>query len=236
MSDGPQGPGWWQATDGRWYPPEQFTGPPELHPAGGQHDPGPTDGPDDHDPEPSARRPGRPIVLLAVAVAVLLGAAAVAVGARWLFDDDESDVTDAPDRSESTSTGPVQLGGDLSLEARVPAGAIAPTSCDQWGEVLRVEVQSPSGAPLSTFAPTVLTERDEERTEELRTLSCEFDFAADVPGAGGYSVAIIDIRAGARPSVTEDVDGADDGGVSVPTIRLTYDCDTAGVCALRRAG
>lgn len=27
MSDVPQGPGWWQASDTRWYPPEQFTGP-----------------------------------------------------------------------------------------------------------------------------------------------------------------------------------------------------------------
>ncbi len=26
MSDVPQGPGWWQASDGRWYPPEQFPG------------------------------------------------------------------------------------------------------------------------------------------------------------------------------------------------------------------
>lgn len=24
MSDVPQGPGWWQASDGRWYPPEQM--------------------------------------------------------------------------------------------------------------------------------------------------------------------------------------------------------------------
>lgn len=29
MSDVPQGPGWWQASDGRWYPPAQFpAGPP----------------------------------------------------------------------------------------------------------------------------------------------------------------------------------------------------------------
>lgn len=26
MSDTPQGPGWWQASDGRWYPPDQFPG------------------------------------------------------------------------------------------------------------------------------------------------------------------------------------------------------------------
>ena len=41
MSDVPQGPGWWQASDGRYYPPEQFPGaaptppetPPEVPPA-----------------------------------------------------------------------------------------------------------------------------------------------------------------------------------------------------------
>ena len=26
MSDSPQGPGWWQASDGKWYPPEQSAG------------------------------------------------------------------------------------------------------------------------------------------------------------------------------------------------------------------
>lgn len=26
MSDNPQGPGWWQASDGRWYPPQQAPG------------------------------------------------------------------------------------------------------------------------------------------------------------------------------------------------------------------
>jgi hypothetical protein len=27
MSDVPQGEGWWQASDGRWYPPTQAPGP-----------------------------------------------------------------------------------------------------------------------------------------------------------------------------------------------------------------
>ena len=26
VSDSPQGPGWWQASDGKWYPPEQAPG------------------------------------------------------------------------------------------------------------------------------------------------------------------------------------------------------------------
>jgi hypothetical protein len=30
MSDTSQGPGWWQASDGRWYPPQTITAPPPL--------------------------------------------------------------------------------------------------------------------------------------------------------------------------------------------------------------
>src|SRR5580698_6750715 len=34
MSDTSQGPGWWLASDGKWYPPEQWTGPPNTSPPG----------------------------------------------------------------------------------------------------------------------------------------------------------------------------------------------------------
>lgn len=34
MSDVPQGPGWWQASDQKWYPPEAFPGAPQPSPAG----------------------------------------------------------------------------------------------------------------------------------------------------------------------------------------------------------
>ncbi len=33
MSDTAQGPGWWLASDGKWYPPELWTGPPTTGPA-----------------------------------------------------------------------------------------------------------------------------------------------------------------------------------------------------------
>ncbi len=33
MSDTSQGPGWWLASDGKWYPPELWTGPPVTGPA-----------------------------------------------------------------------------------------------------------------------------------------------------------------------------------------------------------
>ena len=33
MSDASQGPGWWLASDGKWYPPELWTGPPQAGPS-----------------------------------------------------------------------------------------------------------------------------------------------------------------------------------------------------------
>src|ERR1700722_4019262 len=36
MSDTSQGPGWWLASDGKWYPPEQWTGPPNTNPLSSQ--------------------------------------------------------------------------------------------------------------------------------------------------------------------------------------------------------
>jgi hypothetical protein len=38
MSDASQGPGWWLASDGKWYPPELWTGPPDARPGPGPGD------------------------------------------------------------------------------------------------------------------------------------------------------------------------------------------------------
>ena len=40
MSDTSQGPGWWLASDGKWYPPELWTGPPMTGPTSPQGPPG----------------------------------------------------------------------------------------------------------------------------------------------------------------------------------------------------
>ena len=50
-ADGPPGPGWWKASDGRWYPPESAPTPPPTPPA-----PGPAGGP----PPGGATPPGNP--------------------------------------------------------------------------------------------------------------------------------------------------------------------------------
>ncbi len=44
MSDSSQGPGWWQASDGRWYPPEQRSQPAPSPGGGGYPAPGPSGG------------------------------------------------------------------------------------------------------------------------------------------------------------------------------------------------
>jgi hypothetical protein len=43
VSDTPQGPGWWQASDGKWYPPEQAPGGGQPVPGGGGGAPGTVD-------------------------------------------------------------------------------------------------------------------------------------------------------------------------------------------------
>ena len=45
MSDAPQGEGWWQASDNRWYPPESRPGTPPPAPAPNYGAPGPAPGP-----------------------------------------------------------------------------------------------------------------------------------------------------------------------------------------------
>jgi hypothetical protein len=42
MSNTSQGPGWWLASDGKWYAPELWTGPPSLRPLGAPAQPQPT--------------------------------------------------------------------------------------------------------------------------------------------------------------------------------------------------
>ena len=87
MSMSPQGSGWWQASDGRWYPPEQ-------HPSA-TSPPGFT--------TPALQRPRPPwglLIGLAVVVAVLLGGAVI-----WLL----STISDGEDAA------PVGVGGDTSV-------------------------------------------------------------------------------------------------------------------------
>ena len=91
MSDVSQGPGWWQASDGRWYPPEQHPNaraalpPPGMAPAAA---PGASFGPPPGGPAPGAPAAssglssGQKVLIAVVAVLVLgIGGCSVVVGA-----------------------------------------------------------------------------------------------------------------------------------------------------------
>jgi hypothetical protein len=59
MSDTSQGQGWWLATDGKWYPPEAWTGPPpQIGQTSGQ--PGQFPNPSTQSPYPSPQEPYQP--------------------------------------------------------------------------------------------------------------------------------------------------------------------------------
>jgi len=92
MSQQPQGPGWWQASDGRWYPPQPQQYPPQQYPAQQptyqpqpqyqpqyqqQFGPGPT-------PPPPRRSSNRGCLIAAVIVGVLV-LAGVGFGAWALY-------------------------------------------------------------------------------------------------------------------------------------------------------
>ena len=54
MSNTSQGPGWWMASDGKWYPPELWTGPPNTSPGN------PTGQPGDQPAGPPTAQPVQP--------------------------------------------------------------------------------------------------------------------------------------------------------------------------------
>ena len=72
MSDTSQGPGWWQATDGKWYPPETAPGgyPPPAGPQAGPGQTAPGNGPG----APTQRHVLRWVIVGAVVVAVIAAA------------------------------------------------------------------------------------------------------------------------------------------------------------------
>jgi hypothetical protein len=66
MSDTSQGAGWWLASDGKWYPPETWTGPPRAETLTPEADPGPAAGdataagPASYPSQPTTPAPGYP--------------------------------------------------------------------------------------------------------------------------------------------------------------------------------
>ena len=171
---------------------------------------------------------------MAILVALALG-----IGAWLLLGGDDADEQDGDDTVpglDSTSEGPVRIDGAIQIESSVSLGDIAPTDCEGWRQLLRVEIQTPAGAPITTFAPEVVEPAEEERTEEGRTLSCALDYRAQVPAEDEYVVNLINVRDLRQPAFTATIEGGDEGELEVPDAAMSYTCDPATGCFLRPTG
>lgn len=116
MSDAPQGEGWWQASDGRWYAPEQHPNAAAGGAAGATGAAG-VGGPGEPGAEPQGQKKGRGKVIAVVVVLLLVGAVAVVAGIAFFGGDDDEAVESGPTTTvdigdatgELTDDGPIEF-------------------------------------------------------------------------------------------------------------------------------
>ena len=84
MSQQPQGPGWWQATDGRWYPPQPQQQQPQQQEPGPPYYGPPQQWYGQQQPSPAPRKSNRGCVI-AVVVAVVVLVAGLGIGGYFVY-------------------------------------------------------------------------------------------------------------------------------------------------------
>ena len=143
MSDSSQGDGWWLASDGKWYPPEQAPGmpvsPPEPSETGGLP-------PVAEGPRPLWRR----WWVLAIGALLLLGGIGAIVAAG---DDDDPDPPDAADAVSTTTT---EAGDD---EAAPSTTEVTSTTGEPGADATTTTAEA--STTTTTAAPTTPTEFEE---------------------------------------------------------------------------
>ena len=126
MSDSSQGEGWWQASDGKWYPPEAQPGQPAATP----QTPG---GPNSADPKPSLWRRFRnqalwkQIVAWAVAAIVAIVVIAVAAGGG----------SSPNNRNTLDATGPTTSTTEATTTTTEATTTTAALTMAEWGDKYR---------------------------------------------------------------------------------------------------
>jgi hypothetical protein len=161
MSDTPQGPGWWQASDAKWYPPEQSPGvaapvPPVAPPPGYGPPPqqlGPPPGgyaPMGYAPMPKQGMNGclkAFLIVLALSVVLLV---AGGIAAAFLIDDAVDDFVDG-DSEEANDVQDVEceVDGAGNLRATV---TVRNDSSERSNYIIQVSWEDDGGTELTSSA------------------------------------------------------------------------------------
>lgn len=197
MSDTSQGPGWWQASDGKWYPPEQApaAAPPPPPAATSFPPPQPAYGPppQQYAPLPPGYAPPASqgmsgclkAFLIVLAVSVVLGAVALVIVVVA--------VDDAVDDFEENRSSEVDDVSDLECDVDV-AGDLHATftvendSSDRSNYVIEITFEDDGGDQLDTAVAFVNGLESGQRTEgEATTFT-------DAPSDGGFSCRILEVE------------------------------------------
>jgi hypothetical protein len=192
MSDVPQGPGWWQASDGKWYPPESAPAP---YPQAGP--PGPTG------PPPQKRSKGSLIAVIAAVAVAALVAFGFIVAAAGGGDDDDDTAADGTatteagaDDSATTTTGDDGGGAEDDLAIDVPEGFEAFVD-----EEAGVAIALPSGWQQFDLADPGVQQSLDEFSANNPDMAGPLTQAQAMIAAGGVLFAIDPNQAAFAPNI-----------------------------------
>jgi hypothetical protein len=197
MSDVSQGPGWWQASDGRWYPPQPAATPPPVPPP-----PGAAPGPQWGGPQPAKKsNKGCLIALAVVGVVLVLGIVAVVAIVVAVGDEVDDRVDEAnrdggiPTFSDNTENPP---GEDVSVGECGPAedtGFMRATvdvlnhSSEPSNYIITVAFESEDGGEQFTTATTGVDGLGPDQTTTV-----EANAFSEPPAGQDFSCAINQVQ------------------------------------------
>lgn len=196
MSDAPHGPGWWQASDGRYYPPEQHPNAnptqvvPPAPPAPQQSwtapaPAAPTVGARAQQPVETASNSNNKTALWVIAgvcalVILLIG---VAIGAAGSGDSDEPDTQAA---AATASTEPTTTASPETTAAptttAAPSTTAAPTTAAPTTTVPAPPTAPPAAVP--SLMPNVVCMNLQDAQDTIQTTGVFFSRSFDATGAG----------------------------------------------------
>lgn len=166
MSDAPQGPGWWQASDGKWYPPQPAAAPPPTAPPPPQPGYYPVGPP----PQQQGMNGCLKAFLIVFGIFVVLGVIATVLFVVFLDEvaDNVGDLADDFERRQEEARREVSLvdcreeGGNMVAEIRIDN-----ESGGRSNYTVTVSFDAPNGDQITTGTAFVSSLGDGQGTTEV---------------------------------------------------------------------